>query len=69
MYRPAKMLLAAALIVMLLCGTAFAIVNYYSVRDYVADGQPSAAFERSIVPLEKMDVSGGLSFTLGGCGL
>lgn len=65
MWRPAKMILAAALAVTLLCGTAFAIANYYSVRDDVADGKPSAAFEQHIVPLEKAASSGGLTFTLG----
>lgn len=65
MWRPAKMILAAALAVTLLCGTAFAIANYYSVRDDVADGKPSAAFEQHIVPLETTASSGGLTFTLG----
>ncbi len=65
MWKPSKMILAAALILTLLCGTAFAIVNYYSVRDYVADGKVSAAFEENIVPLEKTVTSNGLSFTLG----
>lgn len=65
MWKPSKMILAAALAMMLLCGTAFAIVNYYSVRDYVAQGSTSAAFEENIVPLEKTVTSNGLSFTLG----
>lgn len=65
MWKPSKMILAAALILALLCGTAYAIVNYYSVRDYVAEGKPSAAFEENIIPLEKTVTSNGLSFTLG----
>lgn len=65
MRKSYKMILAAALVLMLLCGTAFAIVNYYSVRDYLADGQPSAAFEEAIVPLEATASACGLSFTLG----
>lgn len=65
MWKPSKMILAAALILALLCGTAYAIVNYYSVRDYVAEGKTSAAFEENIVPLEKTVTSNGLSFTLG----
>lgn len=65
MWRPSKMILAATLIAMLLCGTAYAIVNYYSVRDYLADGKPSAAFEESIIPLEKTVTTHGLSFMLG----
>lgn len=65
MWRPSKMILAAALIVTLLCGTAYAIVSYYSVRDYVAEGKTSAAFEENIIPLEKTVTTNGLSFTLG----
>lgn len=65
MRKPYKMILATALALMLLCGTAFAIVNHYSVRDYVAAGKPSAAFEEAIVPLETTATACGLSFTLG----
>ena len=65
MRRPYKMILATALALMLLCGTAFAIVNHYSVRDYVADGKPSVAFVEAIVPLETTATACGLSFTLG----
>lgn len=65
MRKPYKMILAAALVLMLLCGTAFAIVSYYSVRDYLADGQPSLALEEAIVPLETTATARGLSFTLG----
>lgn len=65
MRKPTKLILAAALALMLLCGTAFAIVNHYSVRDYVAEGNPSAAFEEAIVPLETTATACGLSFTLG----
>lgn len=65
MRKPFKMILATALALMLLCGTAFAIVNHYSVRDYVADGKPSGAFEEAIVPLGTTATACGLSFTLG----
>lgn len=65
MWRPSKMILAAALIAALLCGTAFAVANYYSVRDYLAQGNPSAEFEENIIPLEKTVTSSGLSFALG----
>ncbi len=65
MRSPHKLILAAVLIMTLLCGTAYAVVNHYSVRDYVARGQTSAAFEQSIVPLEKTATAGGLTFTLG----
>lgn len=65
MRKPFKLILALALALMLLCGTAFAIVNHYSVRDYVADGRPSVAFEETIVPLGTTATACGLSFTLG----
>lgn len=65
MWKPLKMILAAALITALLCGTAFAIANYYSVRDYLANGQPSAAFEENVIPLEKSVTSSGLTVALG----
>lgn len=65
LWRPHKMILAAALIVMLLCGTAYAIVNYYSVRDYFADKHTSLEFEENIVPLEAKKDSTGLKFFLG----
>ncbi len=64
MWKPSKMILAAALIAALLCGTAFAIANYYSVRDYLANGNPSAAFEENVIPLEKSVTSHGLTFTM-----
>ena len=65
MRKPNKVVLMAAVIVMLLCSTAFALVHFYSVRDYLANGQPSEAFEEAIVPLETTATSNGLSFTLG----
>ncbi len=65
MRRPYKWMIAAALILALLCGTAYAVVNYYSVRDYVGQGQTSVAFEKNIVPLEKTVATNGLTFTLG----
>lgn len=65
MRKPYQMILAAALVLMLLCGTAFAIVNYYSVREFVAQGKTSMAFENHIVPLEKAVTANGLIITLG----
>ena len=44
-------LLVAVLIVALLCGTALAIINYYSVRDYQAGGKPSTGFENLVVEI------------------
>lgn len=58
-------LVAAALMLVLLSGTALALVHYYSVRDYVADGQPSESFERNVIPLDKRATSHGVSMTLG----
>ncbi len=63
--KPYMTILAAALAMMLLCGTAFAIANYYSVRDYLANGNPSAAFEENIIPLEKSVTRHGLTVALG----
>lgn len=60
-----KILLVAAIIFALLCGAAFAITHYYSVREYVAAGKPSAAFEGAIVPVEQSAERCGLSMTLG----
>ncbi|MBQ8312831.1 MAG: DUF4179 domain-containing protein [Clostridia bacterium] len=65
MRRPYKMILAAALVLALLCGTAYAIANYYSVREYVALGKTSEAFENAIVPLEKAITVNGVTVTLG----
>lgn len=65
MRKPYRVVLMAAVIVTLLCSTAFALVHFYSVRDYVADGKTSEAFEEAIVPLEATATSNGLSFTLG----
>ncbi len=60
-----QLILVSALTLTLLCGTAYAVVNHYSVRDYVAKGQTSAAFEENIVPLEQSAESHGLTVTLG----
>ncbi len=65
MRKSCKLILAAAMVIALLCGTAYAVVNYYSVRDYVGKGRTSAAFEENIVPLERTVTAGGLTFTLG----
>lgn len=65
MRKPYKVVLMAAVIVMLLCSTAFALVHFYSVRDYVADGKTSEAFDATVVPLEKTVTTNGMTFTLG----
>ncbi len=65
MRKSCKLILAAAMVIALLCGTAYAVVNYYSVRDYVGKGQTSAAFEENIVPLEQSAESHGVAVTLG----
>jgi len=58
-------ILAAALVLILICGTAFALVSYYSVRDYIADGNPSQQFEENITAVVETRTSHGLTFTLG----
>jgi len=65
MKRTYKVALIAAIICILMCGAAFAIVQYYSVREYIADGNTSTAFEEAVVPVEKTVESNGLSITLG----
>lgn len=58
-------ILAAALALLLIGGAAFALVNYYSVRDYIAEGTPSQQFEENITAVEQTKSSHGLAFTLG----
>ena len=58
-------ILAAALALLLIGGAAFALVNYYSVRDYIADGNPSQQFEENITAVEQVKTSHGLTITLG----
>lgn len=65
MRRSYKSLLVAAALAILLCGTAYAIINYYSVRDYVAKGNTSTAFNENVIPLEQTATSGDLSILLG----
>ncbi|MBE5766749.1 MAG: DUF4179 domain-containing protein [Clostridiales bacterium] len=65
MKRTYKVVLIAAIICILMCGAAFAIAQYYSVRDHVAHGNPSTTFEAAIVPVEKTINSHGLSMTFG----
>ncbi len=65
MRKSYRLILVSALILALLCGTAYAVVNHYSVRDYVANGQTSAAFEETIVPLGQSAESHGVTMTLG----
>lgn len=65
MKRSYRVLLIAAVVLALMCGAAFAIGHYFSVREYVAAGNPSAAFEDAIVPVEQSADCGGLRMTLG----
>lgn len=65
MKKPFKAILIAVLLAALLCSTGFAIAHYYSVRDYVAGGQPSQAFDSAVVPLEETQTAQGLTFSLG----
>ncbi len=58
-------ILAAALALLLIGGAAFALVNYYSVRDYIAEGTPSQQFEENITAVEQTKSIHGLTFTLG----
>lgn len=67
--RPGKRrrlsLLAAVLIVALLCGTALALINYYSVRDYQGGGKPSAEFEKHILTLNQTYENDYITLTMG----
>ena len=56
--------LVMAIIAVLIAGTALAIVNYYSVRQYEAGGSPSAAFEAHVVELNKTYENEYIKFTL-----
>lgn len=58
-------LLVAVLIVALLCGTALAIINYYSVRDYQAGGKPSAEFEKLVVEIGETYENDYITLTIG----
>ncbi len=60
-----QVILAAALLTLLLGGTAFAIVNHFSVREYVAFEKGGAAFEKRIVPLGQEVTSNNLTISLG----
>lgn len=55
---------AAVFILILACGTALALVRHYSVKDSVAGGQSSQAFDGHIVNLEQTKEIGGLIFSL-----
>lgn len=65
MKRKIPFSVALAAILILTSVTAFAVMNYYSVRDFVAGGKTSAAFEEAIVTVEKTVESNGLSVSLG----
>ncbi len=67
--RPVKKwhlsLLVAMLIVALLCGAAFAVIHYYSVRDYQAAGKPSAEFEKLVVEIGETYENDYITLTVG----
>ena len=65
MKKPYRILIAAAIMAALLFTTAFAIVSYYSVRDYVGKGNTSSEFEKRIVDLNQTATIEGISLTLG----
>lgn len=65
MKRPFVMAIAIVLILALLGGTALALVNYYSVRDAVANGTPSKEFEQNIIPIEQSKSAQGITVSLG----
>ena len=65
MKRPFVMAIIIALILALLGGTALALVNYYSVRDAVANGTPSREFEENIIPIEQSKSGQGITLSLG----
>lgn len=54
-----------ALVLVLACGTAFAIANHYSVRQYQGGGSPSEAFEKHITTLNQTYENEYVSLTLG----
>lgn len=58
-------ILAATFAVILACSTALALVNYYSVREFVADGQGGKVFEENVMALGETRESNGFTFTLG----
>ena len=57
-------ILAMALIAILIAGTALALVNHYSVRQFEAGGSPSAAFEAHVVSLDQTYENDYITFTL-----
>ena len=63
--RTYRVVFAVVLVLALLCGSAYALVNHYSVREYVAQGKNSEDFENAIVPVERTMMSNGITFTLG----
>jgi len=65
MKRKIPFSVALAAILILTSVTAFAVAKYYSVREYVADGKTSTAFEEAIVPVEKSVESCGLTMAFG----
>ena len=65
MRRPFMAAIVAAIILVLLGGTALALVSRSSVRDTVANGAPSKQFEENIMALESSQTSNGVTVTLG----
>ena len=57
-------ILICALMLALACGTALAIVQHYSVRQYQTGGAPSAAFEKNITQVDHRFENDYITFTL-----
>lgn len=64
MKKMSTIVLVCILILALACGTALAIVNYYSVRQYEAGDQPSEIFEKYITELHQTFENDYITFTL-----
>ncbi|NLV58900.1 MAG: DUF4179 domain-containing protein [Clostridiales bacterium] len=65
MMKRTTVVLIAVFLLAVLCGTAFALFNYYSVRQYETGGKPSAVFEEHIVELNQTYQNDYITLTLG----
>lgn len=64
MKRTGTFILVCILILALACGTALAIVSYYSVRQFQAGGTPSDTFEKNITELNRTFENDYIIFTI-----
>lgn len=64
MKKTSVIILVAAIALILACGTAVALVSYFSVRDSIADGQTIASFDEHITSIGEAKQSNGFQFTL-----